>query len=131
MSSFGVLAAACALAAIAAVGRGAGHAPAQGLPSGVTPEMVERGHTLFNGPARCVLCHGTDGKGTKRGPDLTSGHWVHIHGGYDEIINLVNDGIPNPKEFDRPMPKRGGSKISPDEVRDVAAYAWSISRQRS
>ncbi len=37
-------------------------------PLPTTPEMIEKGKTLFNGKAFCRACHGADGKGL--GPDL-------------------------------------------------------------
>jgi cytochrome c oxidase cbb3-type subunit 3 len=89
--------------------------------------MVDEGKALFHGEGRCVRCHGKDGKGTSRGPDLTSRRWVDIHGEYDENVAVVTNGIAKPKEHPIPMPPKGGSKISSEQIREVAAYVWSIS----
>jgi mono/diheme cytochrome c family protein len=98
------------------------------LPANVTPEMVQRGDALFHGPGRCFRCHGEDAKGTPKGPGLRAPkHWIQIRGEYEEIVQLVTKGVPEPKEHAAPMPPRGNAKLSDADVRDVAAYVWSIS----
>jgi mono/diheme cytochrome c family protein len=97
------------------------------LPPGVSEEMISAGQPLFDGPGRCKSCHGPNGKGTKRGPNLADAHWIHIRGSYDEIIHVIVAGVPDPKKHPLPMPPRGNSKISDAEVRAVAAYVWSLS----
>ena len=94
------------------------------LPQGVTPEMVDRGKVIFQGVGRCARCHGPNATGTDRGSDLSSGRWLHTHGQYEEIVQVVTNGVPKPKEHPLPMPPRGGSKITPDQIRDVAAFVW-------
>jgi mono/diheme cytochrome c family protein len=97
------------------------------LPPGVTPQMVQQGHDLFNGTGRCVKCHGQDGQGTQKGPDLTGKHWLHIGGGYDEIVKIINDGVPEPKKFSAPMPPKGKANISDEQVHEIAGYVWTLS----
>jgi mono/diheme cytochrome c family protein len=36
--------------------------------------------------------------------------------------------VPTPKQHPAPMPARGGGQITDDQVREVAAYIYSISR---
>jgi mono/diheme cytochrome c family protein len=114
---FGVLS---ALAAIPA--------HAQSLPAGVTPDMIKKGDQIFHGTGLCFACHGADAKGTV-GPDLTDQVWIHSKGTYEEIIKTVTDGIPleATKLGKGPMPPKGGSSISDDDVKAVAAYVWSLS----
>ena len=51
---------------------------------------VEVGGKAFQ--ARCAFCHGTDGKGTGRGSNLTSGQWAH--GGRDgELFKTIKQGV--------------------------------------
>jgi mono/diheme cytochrome c family protein len=101
---------------------------AQSLPSGVTPEMVQQGDTIFHGRGRCFKCHGQDGKGTQKGPGLTAPKkWINIRGEYPEIVDLVTNGVPEPKEHSAPMPSRAKAGLSDEEVRAAAAYAWSLS----
>lgn len=55
------------------------------------PAAIEAGGKVFQG--RCSFCHGTDGKGTGRGSNLTSGQWAH--GGKDsELFNTIRKGVP-------------------------------------
>jgi len=103
-------------------------AASQALPPGVTPQMVQQGDTVFHGPGRCFKCHGNDGKGTQKGPSLVAPKkWINIQGEYNQIIDVVSNGVPDPKEHSAPMPAKSVTKISNDDVHAVAAYVWSIS----
>lgn len=97
------------------------------LPEGVTPEMVAEGKTIFESTGLCSTCHGLDAKGTPLAPDLTDEEWLHLTGrNYDEIVNLVMTGVPQPTEHPSPMPPKGASSITDDQVKAVAAYVWSL-----
>jgi mono/diheme cytochrome c family protein len=99
------------------------------LPPNVTPEMVQRGRAIFHGPGQCSRCHGVDAEGTPIAPGLRAPRrWIDIRGEYEEIVQVVNNGVPQPKKHAAQMPARGGAKLSDADVRDVAAYVWSISR---
>jgi mono/diheme cytochrome c family protein len=98
------------------------------LPEGVTQEMVEAGQTVFGGPGMCFACHGANGAGGPLAPALNDPEWLHIEGGFEEIVTLVNTGVPTPVQFPAPMPARGGTAITDEQVREVAAYVYSISR---
>jgi cbb3-type cytochrome c oxidase subunit III len=103
---------------------------AQSLPAGVTPEMIKQGDQVFHGGGLCFACHGADAKGTV-GPDLTDQVWIHSTGKYEEIIKTVTTGVPqdSTKLGKGPMPPKGGSSISDDDVKAVAAYVWSLSHK--
>ncbi len=108
---------------------GASVAASGALPPGVTQAMGQQGDTVFHGPGRCFKCHGPDGKGTQKGPSLVAPKkWTDIHGEYDEIVQVVTKGIPDPKDYSAPMPARTVAKLSDEDVRNVAAYVWTISR---
>jgi mono/diheme cytochrome c family protein len=97
------------------------------LPQGVTQELIDKGDGVFHKDGLCYACHGADAKGMV-GPNLTDDVWIHSKGGYDEIIAQVMKGIP--KEESKSgvvMPPKGGSSISDDDVKAVAAYVWSLS----
>jgi mono/diheme cytochrome c family protein len=97
-------------------------------PPHVTPEMVQRGSTIFRSQGQCSLCHGVDAEGTPKAPGLRAPkRWIDIGGQYEEIVQVVTQGVPKPKEHATPMPPRGNAKLSDADVRDVAAYVWSIS----
>lgn len=105
----------------------AGAARAQELPDGVTPTMVEEGERIFTSVGLCATCHG-DGTGTPLAPNLTDETWINIDGSYEAIIQLVNTGVPEPKEHPLPMLPKAGSGITSDQIRAVAAYVWTLSK---
>jgi putative heme-binding domain-containing protein len=54
------------------------------------PEAVQQGKSIFR--MSCAPCHGIDARGV-RGPDLTSGRWVHGDSD-EEIFRIITRGIP-------------------------------------
>jgi len=98
------------------------------LPAGVTPAMIAKGKTIFTSTGLCFACHGMDAKGSV-GPNLTDATWIHGKGTYPEIVQIVTTGIPvaETKTGKGAMPPKGGSQISEDDVKAVAAYVWSLS----
>ena len=133
--------AACTLAALAGCSRGgssesamAAPAPAAmtvaALPAGVSPAMIAVGDSIFH-KGSCQRCHGMNAKGTVRAPDLTDATWSQITGTYAEIVDIVTTGISKAKiklvgaPFE--MKPRGGSNLTDEQVRDVAAYVYSLS----
>src|SRR6185369_11538539 len=105
-----------------------------GLPSGVTPQMVQLGDSIFN-TASCQRCHGKQGVGAQNGPALASGKWTHITGSYDEIVKIITTGVPQQDIKDPSrrfaMRARGGVQpaLTDDQVRAVAAYVYTISHK--
>jgi mono/diheme cytochrome c family protein len=105
-------------------GTGAG---AANLPAGVTPEMVAQGQQIFIGAGACAACHGPDAMGTALAPNLTDNEWINISGrNYEEIVNLIKTGVAEPKQAPAPMPARGGTNITDEQVNQVAAYVVSL-----
>jgi cytochrome c oxidase cbb3-type subunit III len=103
--------------------------PSDPLPAGVTEALIDRGNRVFQGAGKCVTCHGEDAAGD-RGPDLTDADWLHAKGSYLEIVRTIEAGVPIERATRGiPMPARGGSNLSPDEVHAVAAYVWQLSRK--
>ncbi|MEZ4699358.1 MAG: c-type cytochrome [Rhodothermales bacterium] len=103
--------------------------PGEPLPAGVSAAMIDRGNGVFHGPGQCVSCHGDDASGA-RGPNLTDGEWLHAKGSYLEIVRTIEAGVPIERATRGiPMPPRGGSNLSPDEVHAVAAYVWYVSHR--
>jgi len=106
---------------------------AQTLPDGVTDEMVQEGQGLFDGAGLCAVCHGPGGAGLI-GPSLADGEWLVGEGGYEEIITQILEGVPPEKAqnaFGAFMPPKGGSTITEEQVRSVAAYVWTLSNSGS
>jgi mono/diheme cytochrome c family protein len=99
------------------------------LPEGVTQEMVAAGQTIYSGPGTCFACHGPNGAGTPLAPALNDATWLNVDGSYDALVQVITNGVPQPKQAAVPMMPRGGSSITDAQVREVAAYVYSISRQ--
>ena len=94
------------------------------LPEGVTKEMIEQGREVFGGAGLCYACHGADGSGMPNlGADLTTGEWLHSDGSFEGIAAIIAEGVPADKSsVGTPMPPKGGSGITDEQVKAVAAY---------
>ncbi len=76
---------------------------------------IKEGQSLFR--ANCSPCHGLAARGGGRGPDLTSGLWVH--GSSDgEIFHSISDGVP-----DTDMP---ANPFEDSEIWTLVAYLRSV-----
>ena len=101
-----------------------------GLPASVTASMIAVGDSIFH-KGSCQRCHGMDAKGTVRAPNLTDTTWAQIGGTYPEIVAIVTTGVPKAKikmvgaPFE--MKPRGGTNLTDEQIRDVAAYVYSLS----
>ncbi|HUX34497.1 MAG TPA: c-type cytochrome [Gemmatimonadaceae bacterium] len=103
------------------------------LPAGVSAEMVAAGDSLFNAPKSCNGCHGKGGVDGRNGPNLTTGKYEHIDGSYASIVNIVTGGIPKDSikhpEHRFPMRPRGGHDYTDEQIRNLAAYVWTLGRK--
>jgi cbb3-type cytochrome c oxidase subunit III len=110
----------------------AGRAVAQekaAAPAGVTPAAIAKGDSIFHKDGLCYACHGSKAEGAV-GPNLTDSEWLHGDGSYDFIVSTVAAGIPAEKaKKGIPMPPKGGSSITDDQVKAVAAYVYSLSHK--
>ena len=98
-------------------------------PPGVTPAAIAQGDSIFHKDGLCYACHGTNAQGAV-GPNLTDAEWLHGDGSYDLIVATVTSGIPAEKaKKGIPMPPKGGSSITDDQVKAVAAYVYSLSHK--
>ncbi len=106
------------------------------VPAGVTPALIAIGDSLFNtNNAPCQRCHGQKAVGGNNGPSLVTGPWVHSSGTYEQIVATITTGVPRAsiKDVTRrfPMNPRGGPmNLTDDQVKAIAAYVWSISRDK-
>lgn len=103
-------------------------APAQELPPGVTDEMVRQGRDLFESDGFCYTCHGRDGSGMQgAGGDLTDGEWRHTDASFEGLTARIRDGVrANASSTGVPMPPAGGAELTPEQLRAVAAYVWTL-----
>ena len=103
---------------------------AQGLPEGVTEQMVTEGETIFRGAGICFTCHGQDAKGVPGlGADLSDKEWTHSDGTYEDIVATIMKGATN--AAGAVMPPKGGPPLTDDQVKAVGAYVWSLSNKPS
>ncbi len=109
---------------------GATPAAAQGkAPDGVTPAAIAKGDSVFHTTGLCYACHGANAQGAV-GPNLTDAEWIHGDGSYDFIVATVISGVSQEKsKAGVPMPPKGGSSISDDDIKAVAAYVYSVSHK--
>jgi mono/diheme cytochrome c family protein len=108
---------------------GAAAKPAGG---GGTAAQIAEGDKIFHGQeagGTCTACHGQDAKGTAMAPDLTDNTWIHGDGSLSFIEHTVTTGVPQPKSHPAPMPPMGGASLSPDQIKAVAAYVYSLSHK--
>ena len=118
------------LIAFAAVVVGMRPALAQ-APAGVTPAAIAQGDSIFHSKGNCYACHGANAQGAV-GPNLTDAEWLHSDGSYDAIVKQITTGVPQAESKSGiPMPPKGGSSITDDEVKAVAAYVYSLSHKKS
>jgi len=116
-----------AVAALAGTGQGA--AQEQAAPAGVTPAAIAKGDTIYHKAGLCYACHGSNAEGAV-GPNLTDAEWLHGDGSYDMIVATVTAGVPADKaKKGIPMPPKGGSSITEEEIKAVAAYVYSLSHK--
>lgn len=95
-----------------------------------TPAMIARGDSVFHGAGNCYACHGSKGEGLV-GPSLIDAEWIHSKGTIEEIAAQVAKGIPKEQSKSGiPMPPKGGSTISDEDVKAVAAYVHSLSQKK-
>ncbi|MGH7617746.1 MAG: c-type cytochrome [Gemmatimonadaceae bacterium] len=113
---------------------GAAARVANATPSAVTPASIALGDSIFHARG-CRNCHGPDAKGRANGPDLTSGHFKHVDGSYDDFVRLITSGVPvsaiKDSTHKRAMPARGGSPtpLTDDQIKAVAAFVWSLNHK--
>jgi glucose/arabinose dehydrogenase/mono/diheme cytochrome c family protein len=106
------------------------HVTSLPLAPGATREQVLLGSRIFWGESSggtCSGCHGSDGKGSTVGPNLTRGEWSWGDGSWQAIAATIDKGVVSPKHADGAMPPRGGAPLSDSDVKAVAAFVWGIS----
>lgn len=83
------------------------------------PRAIQEGASQFR--IDCALCHGLNGRGGSRGPDLTRGVWTH--GGSDaEIFHTITVGIVGTL-----MP---ANNLSDTEIWEIITYLRSLAPQK-
>jgi cytochrome c oxidase cbb3-type subunit 3 len=83
------------------------------------PRVIAEGASLFRG--NCSPCHGLNGSGGGRGPDLTSGRWTHGSNDAD-IFQTITRGVPGTQ-----MP---ANIFEDSETWSIIAYLRSLNAQQ-
>lgn len=101
-----------------------------GAPAGGSSSpLIAQGDAVFHGPGNCYACHGSKGEGLV-GPSLTDSEWIHSKGTLAEIEAQILHGVTKEESKSGiPMPPKGGSTISDDDVKALAAYVYSLSQK--
>jgi mono/diheme cytochrome c family protein len=100
-------------------------------PAGATPAMIAQGDSIFHSSGNCYACHGAKAEGAV-GPNLTDAEWLHSDGSYDGIVKQITAGVSQAESKSGiMMPPKGGSSITDDQVKAVAAYVYSLSHKKS
>jgi glucose/arabinose dehydrogenase/cytochrome c5 len=102
------------------------------VPPGATKEIVALGSRVYHGEvggASCTGCHGADGTGTPLGPNLTDTEWLWSDGSVAGIASTIVHGVMQPKQYRAPMPPMGGTPLTDEQVRALAAYVWGLSHR--
>ncbi len=113
--------------------RDAGQGPLP-VPPGSSPDQVALGDRIFHGQAdggTCTGCHGTDGKGSPLGSNLTTGQYAWGDGSVAAITHTITVGVAKPKDHTGVMPPMGGVKLSKADLAAVADYVWAIGHRKS
>jgi glucose/arabinose dehydrogenase len=103
------------------------------VPPGATREQVALGDRIFHGEAAggtCTGCHGSNAQGGPQAPSLVSGRWFISDGSLKSLEDIIANGVPRPRDYEVPMPPKGGAPLSDTDVAAVAAYVWAISHHR-
>lgn len=111
----------------AKAGNGAAPAAKAGTPpTGATAADVTAGQTIFTSTGNCFTCHGQGGVGSALAPALNDNQWLNVSGDYASLQQVINNGVPNPKQFPAAMPAKGGAPLTDQQVKQVAAYVYSL-----
>lgn len=102
--------------------------PAGAPPAGATAADVAAGEQVFAATGNCFTCHGQAGAGTGMAPALNDNQWLNIDGSFGALQKIITTGVAQPKQFAGMMPAKGGAPLSDQQVKQVAAYVYSISR---
>lgn len=105
----------------------AGPQKAGAVPQGATAADVQAGSQIFAAAGNCFTCHGQNGAGTGLAPALNDAEWLNVDGSFASIQTVITNGVAKPKQYPAPMPAKGGAQLTDEQVRQVAAYVYSLS----
>jgi mono/diheme cytochrome c family protein len=99
--------------------------------AGVDSASIAAGRQLYEGRGACVPCHGEGGEGTPDGPSLIAGPWTLGDGSFAWLQHITRHAGWGARSRDgEPQRMRGPTVLDSAQVRQVAAYVFSISRAK-
>jgi glucose/arabinose dehydrogenase/mono/diheme cytochrome c family protein len=107
------------------------NAAAESTGGGTRSALIALGDSVYHGQAgggTCTGCHGNTAKGTPLAPDLTDKQWIWGDGSLASITDIIRKGVPQPKQHRGVMPPMGGAQLTPEQLKAVAAYVYSLSQ---
>ncbi|MDQ8164442.1 MAG: c-type cytochrome [Gemmatimonadota bacterium] len=111
-------------------GRAWAQAAQQAAELAPTPQEIAKGDSIYRGRlagGTCFTCHQLNAKGLPGlAPDLTDAKWLHGDGSLAFIVATIQKGVAKPKAASAPMLPRGGTNLTDDQVKAVAAYVYSL-----
>jgi glucose/arabinose dehydrogenase len=102
-------------------------------PAGATAEQLALGEKVFRGlqsNGTCTGCHGSDGRGTQVGSNLTDTAWIWGNGSLTSIKQIIVKGVPTARQSIGAMPPLGAAPLTDADVDAVAAYVYAISHAK-
>ena len=99
------------------------------LAPGATAAQLALGDSIFHGQvagAACAGCHGSDGKGSPVGADLTASTRLWSDGSVTGLSKTISEGVAKPKAHGGAMPPMGGTPLSPAQLKAVSVYVWGL-----
>lgn len=103
-------------------------------PAAATAANIALGDSLYHAGS-CQRCHGQKGVGAQNGPSLVATPWLHSAGDFDAIVATITTGVPranikDPTRRFQMNPRGGPMNLTDAQVQAIAAYVWSISRDK-
>jgi len=101
-------------------------------PPAISKAQLRRGAQIFQGQVdngTCAGCHGSDGRGTPTGANLTDANHQWSDGSLLSIQQIITAGVAHPRSHTGAMPPGGGMRLSQADLRDVAAYVWALGQR--
>jgi mono/diheme cytochrome c family protein len=96
-----------------------------------TTDLLARGADAY-AVGFCAKCHGEQGTGTRRGPDLTDDQWDHCDGSTNGIRQVLVAGVPKSQLVDRSRPHAmnpATNRVEEAELDALAEFVKSLGSQ--
>ncbi len=91
----------------------------------LTQALIDQGRLVYQGAGTCFACHGAKLEGGPIAPSLRDEQWKNGTGDFASILSVIRNGVPGTAMAAYP----GG--IDDVKARQVAAYVWAVSHQKS